>query len=133
MMVRLIIRAPLQRKKMKCKKSRERNKIHKVYLVSRSFDWLCIKHTLVFKFFFVTYSIFSVCIKGGNCYFRLLVFVNTSVQLADPLMLGVTWLWHQDVAQVTKHCAVPPVVIVVLVHKRHHYLPRTFRCTFLSS
>lgn len=52
---------------------------------------------------------------------------HTSVQLADPLVLGVARLWHQDVPQITEHGAVPPVVLVVLVHKRRHHLPQAHK------
>lgn len=48
--------------------------------------------------------------------------VSTSVQLADPLVCGITRLWHEDLAQVTEHSAVPPVVLIILIYKGCHHL-----------
>lgn len=54
--------------------------------------------------------------------------VFTFGYLADPLMFSVTELWHESVAQVTVHSAVPPVVIlsVVLDEGRQHL--QAIRC-----
>lgn len=48
--------------------------------------------------------------------------VGTSVQLADPLVCRITRLWHEDLAQVTEHSAVPPVVLVILIYEGCHHL-----------
>ena len=49
----------------------------------------------------------------------------TSGQLADPLVFGVTGLWHESVVQVTVHSTVPPVVLLVLVlYEGCHHLHR---------
>lgn len=47
---------------------------------------------------------------------------GTSVQFADPLVFGITRLWHEDLAQVTEHSAVPPVILVILIYEGCHHL-----------
>lgn len=44
-------------------------------------------------------------------------------QLADPLVTGVTGLWHEFVSQVTVHSTLPPVIFLILIlYEGHHHL-----------